>query len=111
MSELLLAAVLFGAVCFWAGYWFREYGAKRVVQEYQRFLTEVAKQAEARTVEITIQKHGDNFFVYDSKTNEFLAQGSSHKQITEILNTRYPDKFFTANRDNIKEVGYHHESI
>lgn len=111
MSELFVAAGLIGAIGFWAGYWFREYRAKKIVMQYQQSLVELIKEAESRVVSIVVQKEGDKYYVYNENTNEFLAQGSTHKEIIDILNTRFPGINFIANKSNLEEVGYNHESI
>lgn len=110
MIEILLGVGCL-ALSFWAGYWFREYRAKIIVKRYQKLLEEVAKQAETATIEIEIQRAGEMFFVYDKKTNEFLAQGKDHKEISEVLAKRFPGKMFTADRQNLKDIDYHYDSV
>lgn len=110
MIELIIGAI-FGAACFLAGYWYRGYVAKRIVEQYQQSILKAAQTIQKFSVHLHIQKQGDMFFAYNADTNEFLAQGENHSQISETLKSRFPDKIFTADIDNLKEVGYYHDSV
>lgn len=57
-------------------------------------------------IPIVIEKEGDMFYVYDEETREFLAQGVDHETVASVLNKRFPTRSFTAQPQNLQEVGY-----
>ena len=63
------------------------------------------QQTIANTVYITIERQGDTFFVYDSKTSKFLTQSSDRKELAENLKKMFPNKRLAAKQENIREVG------
>lgn len=111
MIEMILVNFVVALVSFWAGWKYREYSAKRVVQEYQHNLQRALDFIDSHTVVVTIVKDGEYFLVYNKETKEFLAQGKSHQEIVNILRKRFPDKAFTADRENIDNVGYDYDSF
>lgn len=111
MIEIILVNFVVALVSFWVGWKYREYYAKRVVQEYQHNLKKALDFIDSHTVVVTIIKDGEYFLVYNKETKEFLAQGKSHQEIVSILRKRFPDKAFNAERGNIDSVGYDYDSF
>lgn len=100
----LLAIV---AVSFWAGWAFREYQARVRVDRLLDMMEEEGINLEpptARKIRIEVVK--DVFYIYDLETNEFLAQGENRMILEKNLADRFPDTFFAATQENLKEVGF-----
>lgn len=110
MMEYVLYIVVLGVV-FWAGWKARELQAIRFLHNYQKMVEQAAAAETSNTVMINVQREGDQFYIYDKTTGEFLAQGSNHAEITVVLGDRFPNKRFTAMPQNLKDVGYQHDSI
>lgn len=58
-----------------------------------------------KTVGLRFEKVGDQIFAYTDEGHEFLAQGSTREELVEILTSRFPNTSFSANSENMKEVG------
>lgn len=107
MSEELL--ILIGWVAGIAtGWWLREWAAIRHLSKMIQNAREEFDhdQPEITIVKIAITTVDDVYFVHNEETGEFLAQGKTHEEITNILQKRYPNTTFTATHKNLQEVGY-----
>lgn len=60
-------------------------------------------------IRVKVEKVDGILFVYNEKTNEFMAQGKNEEELADILKKRYPGKRFAAAENNLKEVGLPHE--
>ena len=47
---------------------------------------------EERLIALTVEIDGNQYFCYNSLTNDFICQGSDLKEIRERFRARYPDK-------------------
>ena len=47
---------------------------------------------EERLIALTVEHQNDQYFCYNSVTNDFVCQGSDLKEIRERFRARYPDK-------------------
>lgn len=56
-------------------------------------------------VQVIIKKTDDIFYLY-AEDGTFLAQGRSHKEISEKLAVRFPGKSFFGDSSNLKEVDF-----
>jgi len=53
-------------------------------------------------IHITIEKHADMLFVYNKESQEFMGQGSTMKEVNEVLEKRYPGKLFGCSETELK---------
>lgn len=111
MIELIILLIVVFAFAFIAGWKAREYQAIRYLQQYQQMVEQTVKDVAVNTVMIDVRREGDKFYVYDKNTGEFLAQGTNHAEVSAVLGERFPTKRFTAMPQNLKDVGYHHDSL
>jgi flagellar biosynthesis/type III secretory pathway M-ring protein FliF/YscJ len=63
------------------------------------------EQEQERMISISIEKHNDEFLVYDNNS-KFLVQGSNREEIETKLSNMFPGKRFACQKDNLKEVGF-----
>ena len=63
---------------------------QRVMQELQ---SEVNQEPVLPRVEVTVEQHLDQLFVYRTDTREFLGQGSNREQLLANLETRFHKDF------------------
>ena len=101
---IVVASIVFalGTLHGWA---LRERHATRTLE---RFLKQAQEETEedSELIHIVIEKHNDTFFVYDSETKSFMAQGSTKEELEENLKKRYPDQRFACQEKILKEVGF-----
>ena len=107
--ELILLVVytfivwLGGAVSGWKA---REEHAKQITEKLLDRLQESSEQDE-ESIQITIEKHNNTFYVYDRETNEFMAQGSTKDEVETNLRKRYPGKSFGCAESNLSQTGFY----
>jgi L-lysine 2,3-aminomutase len=107
MELILLVVYTFivwigGAVSGWKA---REEHARQVTE---KFIDQMQQSDEDDdTIQITIEKHNDVFYVYDRHTNEFMAQGSSKQEVETNLKKRYPGKTFGCAESNLSQTGFY----
>ena len=107
MELILLVVYTFivwigGAVSGWKA---REEHARKITEDFIDHLQQ--SNVEDDTIQITIEKHNDVFYVYDRETNEFMAQGSSKDEVENNLRKRYPGKSFGCAESNLSQTGFY----
>jgi hypothetical protein len=108
MEFILLVVYTFivwlgGAVSGWKA---REEHAKQITEKLLDRLQESSEQDE-ESIQITIEKHNNTFYVYDRETNEFMAQGSTKDEVETNLRKRYPGKSFGCAESNLSQTGFY----
>lgn len=107
--------IMIAVVSFIAGWYVREWHATIKMNQFLRKVElntlNALDEIKQNLIKIKIEKHEEGFYVYGLEDNEFMAQGSNRKELEENLRKRYPGKTFAAEEDNLKEVGFSHESI
>jgi hypothetical protein len=95
---LSMAVLLYlgGAVHGWNA---RERYAERKLRELLE--ENVPEEDKPNLHPITIEKHDDTIFVYDKKTKQFLAQGTSAKEVEQALEKRYPGKKYACSPEEL----------
>lgn len=77
--------ITFGLLKAWLMYKFEQHISKE--------LTSVGQALdEERLIALTVEQQNDQYFCYNSVTNDFVCQGSNLTEIRERFRTRYPDK-------------------
>lgn len=110
MIELII--VIFGFVVGWyAREWHATMVMNRFMEKFEENAKDALEQIKENLIKIKIEKHNEGFFVYGLEDNEFMAQGTTRKELEDNLRKRYPGKTFAAEGDNLKEVGFSNESI
>lgn len=101
MEYLALIVVwILGAIYGWFA---RE---RHAIRTLDRLLTEVeesiSEEVNDSIIPIIIEKHNNILFVYNKDTNEFMGQGETRLDLEKTLNQRYPDKKFSADKENLR---------
>lgn len=86
------------------GWFLRERYAMFVVRQMIQEGMVKAPQVDAVPVKV-VNKDG-MFYLHNATTEEFLAQGRTHEEITSVLNARFPNTKFMADPKNLLEIGY-----
>jgi len=104
-----ISTVLIFIVGMIAGWFYREHRARVQVLKLLKVPVDLTKLATLSSDEdrlaIKIEKHDGEFFVYSAENKEFMANGSTRKELELRLETRYPGQRFECHPDNLKEVG------
>lgn len=107
MEDLFIYIVIF-ALGFSFGWTSRESAAKRRVAQFVKQMEDAdALPDPDELIRIKIEKHGEVYYVFgDNDNGEFMAQGSSMKELEDALAKRYPEKRFAATPENLKDMGF-----
>lgn len=62
----------------------------RVLDEFRAVRQKPEDSAES--IDVVVERHGDQLYLYDAKDNEFLGQGASLELALAAVNLRYPDR-------------------
>lgn len=68
-------------------------------------LAELTEKIKQQVVPVTVERHGDVYYIYEKETDNFVAQGRDAEEIKQILSNRWPNKTFLADEDNAKSTG------
>jgi predicted transcriptional regulator YdeE len=105
MSEFLSIFGIF-ILGFILGWVLREELAKRRVDYIMSKLEENLEQIAEDLIQIKIERHSGQYYVFDKETDEFMAQATTREELEDSLAKRYPEKRFAATPENLKEVGF-----
>jgi hypothetical protein len=104
IGVIVLTIVYFAG--FKRGYDHRE---KLAVQKLDSLMEYMEQEEEENTIRIKLELSNGVFYVYKEDDDTFMGQGKTKQEITDVLNARFPQKRFTANEKNLREVGFPHE--
>ena len=79
--------------------------AREVVAE-KRLKQLEAEKAKETLVHITIEKHDEQFYVFQKDTNKFLTQADTKEALEKNLLELFPGKRFVMSEENMKEIGF-----
>jgi hypothetical protein len=68
-------------------------------------LNELDKKVKELFVRVSIEKHGEVYYIFEKETDRFVAQGKTADEIKEIMQQRFPNKTFIATDEEIKSSG------
>ena len=100
----IIEALLLWAGGFMVGWWLANYRlisrmlnnpdiTIKLLEKYKREDT-VVKTTDTKSVRV--ERHADMIYLFNSETNEFLAQGKTLQEALELVNKRYPDANFVG---------------
>jgi hypothetical protein len=94
------------ALGFILGWILREEMAKRRVDYIMKQLGEDLENVASELIQIKIELHSGQYYVFNKETDEFMAQAPTRAELEDSLAARYPEKRFAATPENLKEVGF-----
>jgi hypothetical protein len=102
----ILLGIVIGVVYGWNA---RERYASRVLERMAtQIMMEQEQEEDEDRIFIDIEVHNGTIFVYNKETKEFMAQGSTRKEIEKVLESRFPGKIFAAPEAQLKVL---HDSV
>jgi hypothetical protein len=108
---ILVGAILAGVFMGWH---LRELHAMRKVKqliEHAELIAEQEEEEPSRT-KMRLERHGEVIYAFEHETDTFIAQGKDLLALDAAIQKRFPDKKFSVQEDNLKEIGEkYHESV
>lgn len=90
-----------------AGWYLRERYAMFVVRQMiQEGMVKMPHAPDVNAVPVKAVNKDGMFYFYNANTEEFLAQGRTHEEVTSVLKSRFPNTKFMANPQNLLDIGY-----
>lgn len=119
--ETILLDIILLALVFWAGYnWGKRVAVLRIItsiardpeylgralDDFRAVRRDVTEQR-SELSEITVERHGDQIYVYDSEDREFLAQGENLEQALDRVQKRFPERNYSGHltREQLEALG------
>ena len=85
---------------------------KRHIDRQMKNMFESMKESiDERVIKVKLEMNNGVVYMYKLDTNEFMGQGKSEEDLSELLRKKYPGKIFAASEENLKECGFNHEPI
>jgi hypothetical protein len=110
--------ILFGAFVFGmiGGWHLREYYAMRKVHQLLQQAEELSVESEQTSDEdrtkMRLERHGEVIYAFEEETDSFIAQGKDLLDLDSAIRKRFPDKKFTVQEQNLKDIGAeYHEPV
>jgi hypothetical protein len=109
MFEFFVMAIIVAFVYimgFKRGYDVRE---REAIKKLDGLMDAFEAEEKENTIYIKIERVNGVFFVYKEEDSSFMAQGKTKSDISKVLNERFPNKKFSANEENLRQVGFYNE--
>lgn len=68
-------------------------------------LDELTKKLKDKIIQVNVEKHGNEFYLFEKETNRFIAQGSNIDEIKKKCADRFKNATIVADADELKQYG------
>ncbi len=108
--------ILFGAVIVgaFAGWHLRELHAMHKIKELiaqAEEMENLVEEPEVQRTKMRLERFGETIYAYE-EDGTFIAQGKDLSELDDAIRKRFPEKKFSVQEDNLKEIGVkYHESV
>ena len=107
--EQLIFDVFVQALALWAAYKFGQHVAamritrmlierdpdvERAIETARKEIREAEAKAQIKTEELTVERHGDQLYIYTKHNDEFLGQGANLDEALDNIAKRFPGREF-----------------
>ena len=101
MIEIILIGIISGVVsaCCVIGY--SKYLQHKRLMKTMGYAQSILEEFEERVINARIEFYDKSMMVFDSDTDEFLAQGKTMDELNSTLKSRFPDKLFNIKQHQI----------
>ena len=83
----------------------REYHATRMIDRLtDEIAEETLQQFKNKVVDIKVEDHDGQFFVYNKEDGRYLAHGETKTKLEDILMERFPGKLFNASPEDLEKL-------
>jgi hypothetical protein len=98
MLDILLSFATVG-IAYYLGWRAREQAAIRNIDLMNSEIIEAQKKD---VINIKLEVHDDQFFVYNRQTNEYMAHAKTKANLEKMLSSKYPNKQFNCSVDELE---------
>lgn len=99
---------IFLVIGFSFGWTGREWMAKRRVSqlkhEYEEMMSEAMEEVKKDVVNIKVEMHEDQVFVYKKEDGSYLAHGKTINDLEDILTEKFPGKLFNCSKEELRRL-------
>lgn len=78
--------------------------AENVVKNYLKQQEEASKVDHASVMKVDVEKHNDQYYVYNSENNTFLVQVTNKEQLMEYFTKKHPDKTILMSQEHLQLI-------
>lgn len=78
--------------------------AENVVKNYLKQQEEASKVDYASVMKVDVEKHNDQYYVYNSENNTFLVQVTNKEQLIEYFTKKHPDKTILMSQEHLQLI-------
>lgn len=103
MLEFVIGVVTF-TFGISVGWKLREMHAQNVVKKYMQEQAAQTKIDPASIMNVTVEKHGEQYYIYDAKSNKFLVQVTTKEQLMDFFTEKYPDKTILMTQEHLQMI-------
>ena len=68
-------------------------------------IKEMTEQIKNSVIHVDIEKHDDQFYLFEKDTHQFIAQGANFAEVKEHCQTRFKNKAVVANEEQMEQLG------
>lgn len=98
--ELILSVIIAAYVGYRIGWHHREQVAVRRIDNFIKHMEEVPDDRDD-FIRIYVEKHEDCLYLYKADNDEFIGQGRTKKEITDILSSKFPGMKIAVDKDSV----------
>lgn len=75
-------------------------------KQLEREIKSLQERIENRVINVKVEKHGDMFYLFDKRTDSFVAQGRTMEEVTQHVDSRFKGaKVVLANQEELSTAG------
>ena len=103
--ETLFILGIVALIAFYAGWKTREIHAMRAMNDIvEEFTENTVNEFKKNVVNINVEYHDGQFFVYNKEDGSYLAHGENKTKLEDILIEKFPGKLFNASPEDLEKL-------
>lgn len=68
-------------------------------------LSQLEKKLKEKFIHVSVEKHGELYYLYEKDSGQFIAQGKNMDELKEHCDQRFRRSVIIGNTDELKSVG------
>jgi hypothetical protein len=68
-------------------------------------IDQLEKKLKERFIHVSVEKHGDIFYLYEKDSGQFIAQGKTMEELKSHCDQRFRRSVIIGNTDELKSAG------
>lgn len=103
MLEFVIGVVTF-TFGIGVGWRLREMHAENVVKRYMKEQDAKNKIDPANIMNVSVEKHNDQYYVYNSDNNNFLVQVKTKEELMKFFTEKHSDKTIMMTQEHLEMI-------